>query len=51
MGILTTYAIYRYGKKKAEKARAQEEADALEICTNCGWEKYRHSPSGDCPAY
>lgn len=51
MGILQAYAIYRYGKKKAEKARARQDDADLEVCTNCGWERFRHSPNGDCPVY
>ena len=51
MGILQAYAIYKYGKSRAEKKRAQEEEESLDVCDNCGWERFRHSPNGNCPEY
>jgi DNA-directed RNA polymerase subunit RPC12/RpoP len=53
MGILTTYAIYKYGKNKAEK-RQQLTNEQLEIvCDNCGYKLRQHSDDGNlsCPSF
>lgn len=47
MGILTTYAIYKYGKRKAE--RSEDEELLSEVCTNCGYERRDHVNLVECP--
>lgn len=43
MGILTTYAAYRYGKHRAEREYM------LEICDHCGHTREEHDdPDGAC---
>lgn len=53
MGILTTYAIYKYGKSKAEKRCAESEQEQNLICDHCGYKLHQHSDDGNqsCPTF
>lgn len=53
MGILTTYAIYKYGKNKAERRRDKELEEQNEICDLCGYTRAQHSQDDKalCPEY
>ena len=53
MGILTTYAIYKYGKNKAERRRDEELEEQNEICDLCGYTRAQHSQDDKalCPEY
>lgn len=53
MGILTTYAIYKYGKRR-QRISAERERDldpAFDVCDQCAHYRYEHgpAPSFDCP--
>jgi hypothetical protein len=46
MGILSAYAIYKYGKSRAKKEHMEE------VCNNCGFKRKHHEdPDGAaaCP--
>jgi hypothetical protein len=49
MGIISTYAIYKYAKNRAEK-KAKEEIDFLDdVCDTCHYERRDHiDPYGVC---
>lgn len=50
MGIISTYAIYKYAKNRAEKKASQEKVDFLDdVCDNCNYERRDHiDPYGVC---
>lgn len=53
MGILTTYAIYKYAKNKSERRQAEELEEQNEVCDLCGYTRAQHSQDDKalCPEY
>lgn len=64
MGLIKTYAIYKYGRRRGEQIYAQAVQEAgfalkeravekakEEKCIVCDWEKFRHGPNAECPVY
>ena len=53
MGLLSTYAIYKYGKSKAEKRRRLAEEQMDIVCDNCGYRLRQHADDRDqsCPSF
>ena len=54
MGILTTYAIYKYGKNKAEKRQQLTNGQLEIVCDNCGYKLHQHADDDDqmsCPSF
>lgn len=53
MGIIQAYAIYKYGKRRAEKRQQVEDEFWSEICEHCGYERRQHSNDDreSCPTF
>lgn len=50
MGLLQGYLIYKYGKRRGERARREYDD---EICDHCGYPRRQHEDDENetCPIY
>lgn len=53
MGLLSTYLIYKAGKRRAERDCDAAEEYWSDVCEHCGYERRQHADDANesCPTY